>query len=208
MAPVTLYPVAIARAVTLVIAAASWLASDRRWTGVILLTGIIQALGYVIVSRALFYTSQLLPQQWLFATLSIALTTKIIVFSPGVLAQISTPRYSPGFSRETLFVGLAASWLIQTSLALLFLFPTSALGDVLLWVLPFSPVSAFAPLFAVGVILAQVTIASGVYDSLEATDSVATAKSTEPTPEAVDVADDLVDEGESVPAATDGGRTE
>lgn len=167
MEAVTLYPVAVAAAVTLAVGAASWVAGDSRWTQIVVATGLIQTVGYIFVSRAMFYTSQLLPQQLLFATAAIAITTKIIVFSPGVIARVTAPSFRADFARETLVVGLAGAWLIQASLALLFLFPTGILGDLLLWVLPFSPVSAFVPLFVIGVCVVQVTIASSIYEDLE-----------------------------------------
>lgn len=166
MPPVTLYPVIVAICVSLAVGAASWLGGDRRWTQIVLATGLVQAAGYVLVSRAMFYTSQLLPQQLLFASLAIAITTKIVVFSPGVLARVADPAYEAAFSRQALVIGLSGAWLIQASLALLFLFPTGLLGEVLVWVLPFSPVSAFVPLFVLGSVVAQVTIAGSIYGDL------------------------------------------
>lgn len=167
MLPVTLYPVAIAVLVSLGVGAVSWLAGDRRWTQIVVATGLVQAVGYVLVSRAMFWTSQLLPQQLFFASLAIAITTKIVVFSPGVLARVADPVYQPSFSRQALVVGLSGAWLIQASLALLFLFPTGLLGEVIVWVLPFSPVSAFVPLFILGTVVAQVTIAGSIYGDPE-----------------------------------------
>lgn len=160
----TLYPVALAIAVTLTVAGVCYGFGNERWASVVAGVGLLQAVGLVFVSRAMFYTAQLLPQQLLFATAAIAITTKFVVFAPGMLVSVADPTSSISISRQDFFIGLAGAWLIQTSLALLFLFPQNVIGQAIMWVMPFSPVSAFAPLFAVGVVVVQVTIASSVFD--------------------------------------------
>lgn len=165
MTSIALYPVVLAAGVTVLLSALSRLFGGRRWARVLLLTGAIQSVGYVAVSRAMFWTDGLAPEQLLFSFVAIGITTKIVVFSPPLLVRIGNPTLAPSFSTRHITVGVAGSWLIQSSLALIYLFPNGVLGDITTWMLPFSLVSVFVPLLLVGIVVVQVVMAGRIYEA-------------------------------------------
>jgi hypothetical protein len=186
-----LYPIGIMGAVLLLIAGLGWKTSGWRWATALGIVAAVQLPGYVIISRMMYATGDLLPQQLLFAALATALTTKLVVFSPTFVARITDPTFEPSLDRYTIVGGLAASWLIQLSLGVLYLFPDTMLRAVMMWALPSSTLHVYIWPLLVGAVLGQVTIAGQIY---------ATSTSPSPTPSSTT-------ESETSPVAvTDGGE--
>lgn len=159
-----LYPLAIVTVVLAGVAAAGARSSGTRWGAAMFIVAMVQVPGYFVVSRMMYATGDLLPQQLLFAAVATAITTKLVVFAPLFLSQLSDPEFKPELDRHTVIGGLVASWLIQASLAVLYLFPDSLLRVAIAWVTPSSPLHVYVWPLAVGAVLAQVTIASQLYD--------------------------------------------
>lgn len=180
-----LYPIAITGAVLFAIVGVGWKTSGKRWAAAMGITATIQLLGYVVVSRMMYATGDLLPQQLLFAAIATALTTKLVVFSPTFVARISNPEFEPSIDRYTLVSGLAASWLIQASLGVLYLFPDTVLRTVMMWALPSSTLHVYIWPLLVGAVLGQVTMAASLYTdspSPEATPTLTRERNQSPVP--------------------------
>lgn len=159
-----LYPLAIVAVVLAAAAAAGRRTSGSRWGAAMLIVAVVQVPGYFVVSRMMYATGELMPQQLLFAAVATAITTKLVVFAPLFLGQLTDPEFQPTLDRHTVVAGLVASWLIQASLAVLYLFPDSMLRVALAWLTPSSPLHVYVVPFAIGAVLAQVTFASQLYD--------------------------------------------
>lgn len=196
-----LYPLAV---VALGVGAAAVVAGKtggRRWGAAMLIAAIVQLPGYFIVARMMYATGDLLPQQLLFAAVATALTTKLVVFAPVFLGRLTDPTYRPKLNRHIVVGGLAASWLIQATLAVLYLFPDSVLRVAIAWITPGSPLEVYVWPLTVGAVLAQVTIAGSLYDHAE----LPAALSAEAVGDELDAGDQA---HEATVVAADGGDTD
>lgn len=164
MIEMPLYPVLITGVVLAAIAGVGYRAAGQKWAAAMAITAVVHVPGYFIVSRMMYATGELAPQQLLFAAVATAITTKLVVFAPLFLGQLTDPEFQPGLDRHTVIGGLVASWLIQASLAVLYLFPDSLLRVAVAWLAPSSPLHVYIWPLLVGAVLANVTVASTLYE--------------------------------------------
>lgn len=192
-----LYPVGAATAVLVLATVAGWRRSGHRWGAALGGTGVLHALGYLVVAQAIYGLTMLRPGQMVLAIVAIAITTKLVVFAPVMVARIVDPGLEPTVGRRQLVVGIAAGWLVQASLGILFMFPVAALQSIFLWIIPGSPVYIVSCLMLVGVVVAQAVIAGRIYAA--APGGVATEVETAST------TTELIRDGQPA-AAPDGGQ--
>lgn len=182
---ITYYPVGFAFLAMAAIAALGWWRGDRSWGQTLTGVAAVQALGLIGVVQAMNAADYLQPSQFLFAFIAIGITTKLVVFSPLPLSKVTAPETSPTLSRRGIIIGVGAAWLIQSTLSVLFLFPDEILEALVLWVLPTSPVYAFAGLLLIGVVVVQVTMAGEIHTHDPGEESVVepsdSAQPTEPS---------------------------
>lgn len=166
---ISLYPVAFAVATVLLVSGLCWWQSRRDWGRILAAVGLAQCVGYLFISRAMYNTDLLNPGQVLFAAVAVAITTKIAVFAPPLLARVTDPNLAPTFGWRHITVGITTAWLIQASLSLLYMFPREYLGNALVWMNPATRASAFVPLFLVGVFVEQVVMSGRVFEAADTT---------------------------------------
>lgn len=195
-----LYPLAAVAVVLGLTALVGSRSSGQRWGAAMLIAGVVQVPGYFIVSRMMYATGDLAAQQLLFAAVATAISTKLVVFSPLFLGRLTDPSFQPDLDRHTVVAGLVASWLIQSSLAVLYLFPDSMLRAVVAWVAPSSPLHIYVWPFAIGAVLAQVTIGGKLYEHTPAPEALPVTQS-----DRIDVGTDQ-DSEDIVVAVADGGE--
>lgn len=162
---IALYPIGVVFAVSLLAAGVCWAFSGPRWGRTMAVVGFIQAVGLVVVSRAMFATSRLFPEQLFPAFITIAITTKVAVFSPIIVGRVGNPLVTPTVTKRDLTVGIAGSWLIQSSLGLLYLFPDTHLQALQSWVMPTSAVNIFVWPLLTGFLVVQVTMAGRLFEA-------------------------------------------
>ena len=137
---------------------------DRRWALTLAVVGAVQLVGYALVARMVYASGELAAIQIVFAAVATAVFTKVVVFSPALVVRVFDPELEPALGLKTLGTGLVASWLIQASLALLFLFPDSVLRAAVAWAHPGSPLFVYSPPLLAGAVLAQVTLSRALYE--------------------------------------------
>lgn len=164
---VALYPVAVALTTTLALALVAWRSFDRVWGRILAGTGVVHSVGYIAISRAMHGAdlSILQPSQLLFSVVAIGIATKLVVFAPPFLARAADPELSASFTKGHIALGVAGSWLIQSVLGLIYVFPDSYLRVALVWLLPTTPVFIYASLMVIGILVVQVVMAGRIYEA-------------------------------------------
>lgn len=167
MSSVPLYPVAVAVVATMTLAGTAWLRFDRLWGRTLAGTGLVHGVGYIAISRAMHGAdlSILRPSQLVFSVVAIGIATKLVVFAPPFIARAASPDLSTSFEKGHLVLGIAGSWLIQSVLGLLYVFPDSYLTSPLVWILPSTPVFIYTTLMVIGFLLVQVVMAGRIYEA-------------------------------------------